>query len=395
MNQTDPHKNLTRFYIKTLKIIFLFCFIPGCGIAAIKATGFYQEIPYETLNNKIIIQAEVEGIKGKYLFDTGAPVCITYSRMQKCREKEVILQRVKDAHNNETTFQQIALQSIKLGSIGFKDIPALVFDEGNPLEYYGIDGIIGSSLFPDVVIHLDPCRKVMTIASDTSRMDLNPRYATDMERDEQNIPYIIIGLSKKLREQVMFDTGSSSFYEINEPVYHKIANAQGIVTLSKGNGVLSMGIGGMEKKSDKYRVQIDSMNLETWIFTNVITVTVNAFSSRIGNRLLEYGSVTLDFPGNKFYFVPNDTTPVDLSHKSWNVEVIASGDSLIAGFIWQSMAEQLHGGEKVVAINGKRYDKVDPTKALTTSLLWIEGEEAEITVIDRKGREKKLTIRKE
>ncbi len=381
--------------MKTWKIIFLICFIPGYGTAQTSPNGFYQEIPYETLNHKIFIRAEVEGIKGKYLFDTGAPVCLTYSRMQKGPEKEAILQRVKDAHNNETTFRQITLQSIQLGNISYKDIPALVFDEGNPLEYYGIDGIIGSSLFPDAVIRIDPRRKVLVIASDTARMELDSRYATDMERDEQNIPYIMIGLSKELREQVMFDTGTSSFYEMNEPIYHKVAESPGIVTLSKGNGVLDMGIGGMEKRSDKYRIRLDSMTLGTGLFTNVITVTMNAFSSRIGTGLLKYGSVTLDFPGNKFYFVPNDTVPVDMGYKNWNVEVIASGDSLMAGFIWQSMAGQLQGGEKVVAINGKRYDKVDPTKALTTSLLRIEGEEAVITVIDKNGREKTLTIRKE
>lgn len=395
MNRTDLHKNSTLSRIKTWKIIFLICFIPGYGITQTRPTGFYQEIPYETLNDQIFIQAEVEGIKGKYLFDTGAPVCITYSRMQKGPEKEAVLQRIKDAHNNETTFRRITLQSILLDSIRFKDIPALVFDKESPLEYFGIDGIIGSSLFPDAVIRLDPRRKILTIASDTNRMGLNSRYGTDMERDEQNIPYIIIGLSKELREQVMFDTGSSSFYEMSESIYHKIANARGIITLSKGNGVLAMGVAGMEKKSDKYRVQVDSMNLGTGIFTNVITVTMSDLSSRIGSGLLKYGSVTLDFPGNKFYFVPNDTMPVDMNYKSWNVEVIASGDSLMAGFIWQSMAGQLQGGEKVVAINGKRCDKVDPAKALTTSLPRIEGEEAVITVIDKNGHEKKLTIRKE
>lgn len=309
--------------MKTWKIILLICFIPGYGTAQTSPNGFYQEIPYETLNHKIFIRAEVEGIKGKYLFDTGAPVCLTCSRMQKGTKKEAVF------------------------------------------------------------------------ASDTARMGLNSRYATDMERDEQNIPYIMIGLSKELREQVMFDIGTSSFYEMNEPIYHKVADALGIVTLSKGNGVLSMGIGGMEKKSDKYRVRVDSMTLGTALFQNVITVTMNAFSSRIGTGLLEYGSVTLDFPGNKFYFVPNDTLPVDMGYKSWNVEVIASGDSLMAGFIGQSMAGQLQGGEKVAAINGKRYDKVNPAKALTTSLLRIEGEEAVITVIDKNGREKNLTIRKE
>lgn len=381
--------------MKISKITLFLCLIWGWETGKAQQTGFYQEIPYETINHKIIIPAEVEGIKGKYLLDTGAPVCLTYTRMKKGPEKESVAQRVKDAHNNEIVYRSVRLHSVKVGNTEFGEIPALVFDEGNPLEYFGIDGIIGSNLFPDIVVRIDPRRKILILASDTSRMGLDSRYATDMVRDEQNIPYIMIGLSPELREQVMFDTGSSSFYEMNEPIYHKIVGAPGIVTQSKGNGVLAMGIGGMEKKSDKYRVRIDTMSVGCARFTNVITVTMNAFSSRMGNGLLAYGSVALDFPGNKFYFVPDDTVPADLNYKSWNVEVIASGDSLMAGVVWQSMAGQLEGGEKVIAINGKRYDKVDPGKSLTTSLLRIEGEEAVITVIDRKGREKTLTIRKE
>lgn len=381
--------------MKISKITLFLCLIWGWETGKAQQTGFYQEIPYETINHKIIIPAEVEGIKGKYLLDTGAPVCLTYTRMKKGPEKESVAQRVKDAHNKEIIYQSVRLQSVKVGNTEFGEIPALVFDEGNPLEYFGIDGIIGSNLFPDIVVRIDPRRKILILASDTSRMGLDSRYATDMVRDEQNIPYIMIGLSPELREQVMFDTGSSSFYEMNEPIYHKIAGAKGIVTQSKGNGVLAMGIGGMEKKSDKYRVRIDTMSVGCAQFTNVITVTMNAFSSRIGNALLSYGSVALDFPGNKFYFIPDDTVPADLNYKSWNVEVIASGDSLMAGVVWQSMAGQLEGGEKVIAINGKRYNKIDPGKALTTSLLRIEGEEAVITVIDREGQEKTLTIRKE
>ncbi len=381
--------------MKISKITLFLCLIWGWETGKAQQTGFYQEIPYETINHKIIIPAEVEGIKGKYLLDTGAPVCLTYTRMKKGPEKESVAQRVKDAHNKEIIYRSVRLQSVKVGNTEFGEIPALVFDEGNPLEYFGIDGIIGSNLFPDIVVRIDPRRKILILASDTSRMGLDSRYATDMVRDEQNIPYIMIGLSPELREQVMFDTGSSSFYEMNEPIYHKIAGAKGIVTQSKGNGMLAMGIGGMEKKSDKYRVRIDTMSVGCAQFINVITVTMNAFSSRIGNALLSYGSVALDFPGNKFYFIPDDTVPADLNYKSWNVEVIASGDSLMAGVVWQSMAGQLEGGEKVIAINGKRYDKIDPGKALTTSRLRIEGEEAVITVIDREGREKTLTIRKE
>lgn len=381
--------------MKILKIIFLISFTWGSGTGKAQQSGFYQEIPYETINNKIIILADVEGIEGKYLFDTGAPVCLTHTRMKKGPEKESVAQRVKDAHNNETIYRLISLKSVKLGDIDFGEIPALVFDEGNPLEYFGIDGIIGSSLFPNVVVRIDPRRKILTLASDTSRMELNPQYATDMETDQQNIPYVIIDLKNGMGEEVMFDTGSSRFYEINEPIYHQLATTPGIVTLSKGFGASAMGIGGMEKKTAKWRVRIDNLELGAGKFRNVITETVDAVSSRIGTGLLDYGSVTLDFPGKTFYFSPDDTLPVDLNRRNWNVEIVVSGDSLIAGCVWQSMADQLQTGERVVAINGKRYNKINTGEALTTPLIRLEGEEAVITVIDQKGREKTLTIRKE
>ena len=380
--------------MKIVKIILLISFIWGYGRTPAQNTGFYQEIPYETIRNKIIIQADVEGIKGKYLFDTGAPVCITHSRMKKGPEKKAIRQMVKDAHNNDAEYRLVMLDSIQLGNIGFGKIQALVFDEGNPLEHFGIDGIVGSSLFPDIVIRLDPRRKILVLASDTGSMELNPQYAIDMEKDQQNIPYIVIDFKNGLQEEVMFDTGTSAFYEMNEPIYHQLATAQGIVTKRKGFGASAMGVNGMEKAENKYRVQIDNLYVGAGKFKNVVTETVNASSSRIGTGLLKYGSVTLDFPDNKFYFTPDVTTTVDLNYKDWNVNVIVSGDSLIAGCIWQSMEGRLQAGEKVVAINGKRYDKIDPGEALT-SLVWMEGEEAEITVIDKEGREKTVTIRKE
>ena len=55
--------------------------------------------------------------------------------------------------------------------------------------------------------------------------------------------------------------------------------------------------------------------------------------------------------------------------KTWNVEITVMGDYLTAGFIWESAAKDLSGGERIVAVNGKRFDKVDMDEAMTTITL--------------------------
>ena len=53
--------------------------------------------------------------------------------------------------------------------------------------------------------------------------------------------------------------------------------------------------------------------------------------------------------------------------------------------------ERFAGGEKIIAVNGKRFDKVDAWQAMTTDLIGLSEEQAEIVVIGENGKEKKKT----
>ena len=75
-------------------VFFLFCLCMGSANAFSQATGYYEEIPFEWERNKIIVQVTVEGVKGRYIFDTGASMFITHSRMEKCGDKHFSEQTV-------------------------------------------------------------------------------------------------------------------------------------------------------------------------------------------------------------------------------------------------------------------------------------------------------------
>ena len=49
--------------------------IPGTTFA----TGYCARIPYTMSGGKMVVKAEINGKQGNFIFDTGAPVCLTYS----------------------------------------------------------------------------------------------------------------------------------------------------------------------------------------------------------------------------------------------------------------------------------------------------------------------------
>lgn len=128
-----------------------------------------------------------------------------------------------------------------------------------------------------------------------------------------------------------------------------------------------------------------------------MTAETTSGMSRIGTDLLYYGKVIMDYRKRLFYFIPNqpDTVP-DMYRKTWNVEITVMNDYLTAGFIWESAAKDLSGGERIVEVNGKRFGKVDMYEAMTTNLVDLSGDEATIVVIDKTTyKEKQIVIRQE
>lgn len=105
----------------------------------------------------------------------------------------------------------------------------------------------------------------------------------------------------------------------------------------------------------------------------------------------------MDYRKRLFYFIPNQPDMIpDMYRKIWNVEITVMDNYLTAGFIWESAAKDLSGGEKIVEVNGKRFSKVDMYEAMVTNLVDLSGNEATIVVIDKKtGKEKKLKIYQE
>ena len=364
------------------------------GAAGISQAAFYTRIPYRNVAGKMQVKVSVGGVAGTFIFDTGAPVCLTHTFAQKVNLTKIREVKFVDSNGQEFTQDLYLLDALKVSDTDFTKVQAVVFEEGNMIEQMGVDGVLGYTLFGSHIVELDAEKQEIVISDMAERFPLKPEYASPMLSADYT-PVIALKVRGVVADTVLFDSGAG-FWDLSEPKYVQLKRQGLVKQLSRGQGIISFGAAGLEENTVRYRLKADELGIGAARFKDVTAETTMGMS-RIGTDLLYYGKVILDYRKRLFYFIPNqpDAEP-DMYRKTWNVEITVMDGYLTAGFIWESAAKDLSGGERIVEVNGKRFGKVDMYKAMTTNLVGLSGDEATIVVIDKKtGKEKRLKIHRE
>lgn len=375
------------------KILFIIALLVNA--AQLSLAAFYTRIPYQNVAGKMQVKVSIGGAEGTFIFDTGAPVCLTHSFAQKVNLTKIREMRFVDSNGQEFTQDLYMLDALKVSDTEFTKVQAVVFEEGNMVEQMNIDGVLGYTLFGSHIVAIDAARQEIVISDMEERFPLQAEYASRMLSADYT-PMIEWKVGGMVADTVLFDSGAAGFWEVSEDKFFQLKRQGLVKQLSKGQGIISFGATGLEENTVRYRLVAEKAGIGAARFKNVTAETTSGMS-RIGTDLLYYGKVIMDYRKRLFYFIPNqpDTVP-DMYRKTWNVEITVMNDYLSAGFIWESAAKDLSGGERIVEVNGKRFGKVDMYEAMTTNLVDLSGDEATIVVIDKTtGKEKQVVIRQE
>jgi hypothetical protein len=360
--------------------------------------NFYQEIPYQQISGKIIIEAEINGQKRKFMLDTGAPDMIdpeTAAALNMGVDKTTTL---SDSFNNTETTSINYTNTIKLGNVAFVNVPALIKPAGI-LSCFGAVGIIGSNLLRNTIIQFNTAKKVLVITDDASKLNLNPQNAVplNLKADKQSSPYITATMGGKVGREFEFDSGDNSFLSISNNYMAAYKKAGATQLLATGYGSHSFSANGAQKQGARYRINVAAMALGAATFSNVITETdannTNT-GSRIGVKLLEYGIVTIDYLNGKFYFDPFKPQ-TDLFEKTWALSPSFADGKLVIGLVWDKLANTVKPGTQVTAIDGIPCDHIDICNLVTQPSPLNGKEHAVLTLMDDKGVVSKLEIVKE
>jgi hypothetical protein len=134
-------KNKQKIYFAAAPVLFLLCFVlSGC---CRHCPAF--EVPFTLSDNHIIVEADVNGRTGKYLFDTGAgPFLITRNSVDNLESAGVKIDSL--FLNGEFSTPEVKkLDSIRLCGTVVKNDFMIVHNTN--LVYADIDGILGLPVF--------------------------------------------------------------------------------------------------------------------------------------------------------------------------------------------------------------------------------------------------------
>ena len=381
-----------QLYISLLVVCLAFSYFTTKA----ETPAFYVEVPYTTINGKIIIEAQVEGVPGKFIFDTGAPTYITYSLARRLSLESTNTQNILDAHNQSMTLEKTQLKRLSMGmpGINIEEIPVTIMPEGHLIEQFGVDGMIGCELFPGAVVRIDSRQKKIIITDNISLFHINLRNRLPLLHVQGQIPFIELNVGVGVIETVMFDSGSGAFYEMISATASEALRENAAALLSKGYGSSGIGMAGAASAGEHNLIRLFELRVSTGRFQNIVTESMDAPYSRLGSQVLDYGTVTIDYASSAFYFEPFESAPQDLYKKRWNVDFTMANGHVVIACVWGDLVEKISPGDRVLKIDGEPVGEVNVSDALQSSIVKIKNEKAIITVLRQDGTEVEVAIEK-
>lgn len=356
--------------------------------------NYYAELPYEFHAGYLFVMIEIDGAKRKFLLDTGAPMQITKKLFDELKPDIINHTEITDAAGNKDHLNIVSLKEIKLNGVSFTNIPALVSDS-ELYACFSIDGVIGSNMFRNSILRIESARGLLIVTDDRSKIAAITTPGSRLSAGEpQSYPYFKIELAGKKTQLVGFDSGSPYFMVMAEAHAKKNIREHSAEKISSGFGISSRSLLGLQKKDSLSRIRLESLTVSGASFKNVSAETNKSDKTRLGNKLLAYGTVTIDYIHKVFYFEPFEEGN-DLTEKHWPLKPIVAGQKLIVGVGWPELRGLASSGDQILAIDQESYEAVDLCGWLKGKLAVFNAKKtAVLTIRSPNGDISKVTISK-
>ncbi|WP_425391588.1 aspartyl protease family protein [Ekhidna sp.] len=301
----------------------------------------------EIINDKIVLNVQIDGIESRFILDTGAPLLISKSLYDQLSIETLAILPNSDANANVDTSRIVKTNEIKLGGFTFNDIPAVVLDlEKTPLRCDGIDGFIGSNLLRLLAIEFKIDKKLVILSTSPEKGMYSDSITLFM--DAQNTPLFKVKIGSTI-DTVMFDTGDNSFYTSKLEFVDK--NLADFNILLSGNGSEGQSVFGKGIESPSYLLK-ENLQIGTTLFEETRFSTTPANISRVGFKFLEKAHVLLDYPSEKLFFSQQNHKVS--TYKTHGFSIYEANGDVFIGNVWNSTPAYKAGlqpGDQIMKID--------------------------------------------
>lgn len=263
----------------------------------------YLEIPL--VNHKEIEQAvSLNGKSFKFILDTGAPLAISREIQQQMNYPVLNSAGLKDANNKSDMIDIVMIDTLKIGGIAFANIPALVLNfKSSPIACQHVEGLIGSNIARFLVVEFDLAHNKVILTDRRDKLALPALAAQPIHLDDQSNAFFEVVHSTGLKDSVQFDSGMGRMYDMNTAKIDQLLAEH----IAKPNSVFKgFGIAGQGILGNGYNEPVNVIYSGIALGNNGIVdaqVRTTQAASRMGRELLNYGTLTIDYPNSRYYFV--------------------------------------------------------------------------------------------
>ncbi|PZX11684.1 aspartyl protease [Breznakibacter xylanolyticus] len=363
----------------------------------IKEESYYSVIPYKNVGGFIIVETEINGKKYKFMVDTGAAACLSQNVFTELNSQNISKTKVFDSNGKTDSLIIAIVPNIKLGDLNFTDIPAMVLPSNTIFDCFKIDGIIGSNMIRNSIISFSSKDSTITICNSTQKLNLKKKESTRIILTKgQSNPIIGIKAKNKnsVREQILFDSGMTGLYQISLNHFNFFNKKKIFDHLIQSKGGGDIGIYGNGNDTVVYMGRIPEILINNTQFKN-ISIKTTSGSERIGAKLLDYGTVTVDYINKRFYFESFEKS-YDLDNKEFPIDIMVENGKLLVATVWSdSLKDQIKRGDQILTVNGVTFENVEPCKMLTDSNYFKLTDNTVLSIKSTEGCQKTITISKE
>lgn len=392
---------MKKLFLPLFLLLFTQPFFPqNLNKGEILEKDYFEVITYENVGGLPIIYVNINGKEHRFLFDTGSPFALTQSLMDELNvSRSDRISMWDSGGNSDSLIVFNDANQFKIGNLTFTNASGIFLPASALTECLNLDGIIGSNLLRNSIVRISYPDKTITITNDRERLNLKSKkkYALNLKPTKiQSNPYFWIELKNgknKRKLELLFDTGMNGLLDVSLRNDKVLKEYQVYEYLVKTKGTKSVGFFGNAPATDEYLIMAPEIKINKAVLKNAKVNTTNATNSRIGAALLEYGIVTLDYPGKKIYFEPFEQEQ-DAEEKISPVALTVSEGKIIIGVIWdKELEKELSIGDEVLTVDGIDYDTQNVCDFFIHSITVGENDEVHLKVKNKEGIVKDITVR--
>ena len=379
-----------------------------CGIFTLAfMSGYAQQQPakrvcdtihYEFIQDKIVIPVIVNGVKVKYIVDTGGQTGTDWEHVKAMGGVATGASNAISDHNDKKQLYQMAkVKNVQLSpNYMLAEMKTMVLPVIGSFKSIGVVGILGGDAFAQSVVTFDAREQIMVINYPYRPDRLKITDGVEMFPGSTHHSIINMNLGG-VEKRVLFDTGADGFLLLTADDFKDIEDAGRGEKTAHGFGINGVGLEGLSKPVEMSKVNVKEVTVLDKKFTNAGSVISDKSTTIVGVDLLEYGKVVIDYMRNRFYFFPFDSEIADLggAPKTWNVSILPANERFEITTVWDSMKDVVTFGDQVININGTDITGVPMSQPAVDSVMNAIRSDVGYIVVLKDGKKEKIEFRRE